>query len=41
LSNGNPWEIERVDVEYKVRFYGKVRKSTDSKGIERSSWEDC
>ncbi len=33
LSNGNPWEIERVDVEYKVRFYGKVRKTTDSKGI--------
>lgn len=41
LSNGNPWEIERVDVEYKVKFYGKVRKTIDAKGIERSYWEDC
>lgn len=38
LSNGNPWEIERVDVEYKVHFYGKVRKAPDAKGIERSFW---
>lgn len=33
LSNGNPWEIERVDVQYKVHFYGKVRKETDAKGV--------
>lgn len=23
LHNGNPWEIERTDVQYPVRFYGK------------------
>lgn len=41
LSNGNPWEIERIDVEYRVHFYGKVRKAFDTKGVERSHWEDC
>jgi starch phosphorylase len=24
LSNGNPWEIERLDIQYSVRFYGKI-----------------
>jgi starch phosphorylase len=24
LEKGNPWEIERPDVTYKIRFYGKV-----------------
>lgn len=24
LERGNPWEIERPDVTYKIRFYGKV-----------------
>ena len=24
LVNGNPWEIERLDVQYLVRFYGNV-----------------
>lgn len=28
-------------MEYKVQFYGKVKKVTDKKGIERSHWEDC
>ena len=27
LSKGNPWEIERDDITYQVRFYGHVRKS--------------
>lgn len=38
LSSGNPWEIERIDVNYKVHFYGHVRKAVDSKGVERSYW---
>lgn len=38
LSYGNPWEIERLDVYYRVKFYGYVRKSFEN-GIERSSWE--
>ena len=28
-------------MEYKVHFYGKVRKAVDPKGVERSLWEDC
>ncbi len=24
LTHGNPWEIERLDVTYPVRFYGNV-----------------
>ena len=28
-------------MEYKVKFYGKVRRAKDSKGIERCYWEDC
>lgn len=40
LSEGNPWEIERTDVQYKVRFYGKTRKIVDIKGREKSIWED-
>ncbi len=29
LKNGNPWEIERSDVVYPVRFYGLLRKKGD------------
>lgn len=38
LSYGNPWEIQRLDVQYPVRFYGQVRKLTEN-GKERSVWE--
>ena len=41
LSEGNPWEIERVDVQYKVRFYGNTRKYLDAKGKQRILWENC
>jgi starch phosphorylase len=30
LERGNPWEIERPDVTYKIRFYGKVQYETGS-----------
>lgn len=39
LSQGNPWEIERLDVQYKVRFYGKTRKIKKA-GKEISIWEN-
>jgi starch phosphorylase len=39
LVRGNPWEIERFDVTYPVRFYGHVNTTTDASGRERSSWE--
>ena len=32
LSEGNPWEIERVDVQYRIKFYGRTRKVVDAKG---------
>jgi len=39
LSTGNPWEIQRIDVQYPVRFYGSVKKVVDSTGKEKSIWE--
>ncbi|CAD8163335.1 unnamed protein product [Paramecium octaurelia] len=38
LNHGNPWEIERLDVQYQIRFYGFVKKVWDH-GVERSVWE--
>lgn len=38
LARGNPWEIERLDVGYKVHFYGKVKTYMED-GIERKDWE--
>lgn len=32
LTRGNPWEIERIDVTYKIGFYGKSNKISDIKG---------
>ena len=32
LNRGNPWEFERVDVMYPVRFYGHVYTVTDARG---------
>jgi glycogen phosphorylase len=39
LTRGNPWEIERVDVVYPVRFYGHVTLTTDASGREYSVWD--
>jgi starch phosphorylase len=38
LKNGNPWEIERPDIIYPIRFYGHVSKYWDN-GVERATWE--
>ncbi len=37
LSRGNPWEIERIDVQVKVHFYGRVEKYKEG-GVERCRW---
>ena len=37
LNKGNPWEIERQDVTYEIRFYGDVHKYKDG-STERSNW---
>eukprot|EP00190_Bangiopsis_sp_CCMP1999_P005735 CAMPEP_0198725658 /NCGR_PEP_ID=MMETSP1475-20131203/2918_1 /TAXON_ID= ORGANISM="Unidentified sp., Strain CCMP1999" /NCGR_SAMPLE_ID=MMETSP1475 /ASSEMBLY_ACC=CAM_ASM_001111 /LENGTH=873 /DNA_ID=CAMNT_0044487465 /DNA_START=98 /DNA_END=2719 /DNA_ORIENTATION=- len=36
LTYGNPWEIERLDVSYPVKFYGEVRHNGD-----RYEWTGC
>lgn len=38
LSHGNPWEVQREDVNYHVRFYGYIKKYNDG-GVERAHWE--
>ncbi|MBD3379212.1 MAG: glycogen/starch/alpha-glucan family phosphorylase, partial [Candidatus Omnitrophica bacterium] len=40
LSLGNPWEFERPEMTYKVRFYGKTSKRTDRQGKLRVDWTD-
>lgn len=39
LKSGNPWEIERSDVVYPIRFYGRVENYTEH-GVERANWVD-
>jgi starch phosphorylase len=39
LVNGNPWEIERIDVQYMIRFYGQVVTTTLYDGTQKFSWE--
>lgn len=40
LNHGNPWEIERQDVTYEIRFGGVSNKYMDGEQ-ERSNWENC
>ena len=37
LKQGNPWEIERPDVTYPVRFFGHIRKYHED-GVESAEW---
>ncbi|KAG4094026.1 glycosyl transferase [Neocallimastix lanati (nom. inval.)] len=39
LNFGNPWEIERLDVSYEVRFRGYVNKVTEEDGTISYVWE--
>ncbi|MEO5360650.1 MAG: glycogen/starch/alpha-glucan phosphorylase [Nitrospirota bacterium] len=40
LRYGNPWEIERPEYLFIVKFYGKVNKYTDKHGRFICSWID-
>jgi starch phosphorylase len=38
LRYGNPWEIERPEFTYPVRFYGKVNSNRDENGDFKYDW---
>ncbi len=40
LRHGNPWEIERPEVFYTVRFHGRVNRFRAPSGVEVSEWVD-
>ncbi|MBN1835818.1 MAG: glycogen/starch/alpha-glucan phosphorylase [Spirochaetales bacterium] len=40
LRYGNPWEIERPEFLYPVRFYGQVNQWIDGEGRLRMDWTD-
>ncbi len=40
LMNGNPWDILRRDLEYRVKFYGKAVKLQNPDGSYRFEWID-
>jgi len=39
LTFGNPWEIERRDVAYPVRFYGRINRYKDEHGNNVTRWD--
>lgn len=38
LALGNPWEIQRQDIVFPIRFYGSTHKQTGPDGKERTIW---
>jgi len=38
LEQGNPWEVERSDIIYPIRFYGHIH-TWDDGGTKRANWE--
>jgi glycogen phosphorylase len=40
LRYGNPWEFERPEYLYPIKFYGSVRQYTDEKGILQNEWQN-
>jgi len=38
LSHGNPWEIERFDIQYPVHFFGHIKEETDLDGNVKVVW---
>ena len=40
LRYGNPWEIERPESLYPVKFYGYVHQYIDARGHFRAEWKD-
>jgi len=41
LRYGNPWEIERPESLYAVKFYGYVHQYVDARGQFRAEWKDA
>ncbi len=41
LRYGNPWEFERPEYLYPIRFYGRVRQHNDMEGALKSEWVDA
>ena len=41
LRYGNPWEVERPNVLYPVRFGGRTEHYRDGNGNDRTRWVDC
>jgi starch phosphorylase len=40
LQKGNPWDILRRDLEYRVKFYGKTNKIQNPDGTFKFEWVD-
>ncbi len=40
LIDGNPWEIERPESQFDIRFYGRVSTYKDDQGHTKYRWED-
>jgi starch phosphorylase len=40
LRFGNPWEIERPEFNYRIKFYGHINQSMDSDGRLNCDWVD-
>ena len=40
LQNGNPWDILRRDLEYRVKFYGKSVEELKPDGTYKFNWTD-
>jgi starch phosphorylase len=40
LQKGNPWDILRRDLEYRVKFYGKTNKIQNPDGTYKFEWVD-
>ncbi|MGA7616151.1 MAG: glycogen/starch/alpha-glucan phosphorylase [Thermoanaerobaculia bacterium] len=40
LRYGNPWEVPRPDVLFRVKFYGRVQYYRDEQGRDRIDWVD-
>jgi len=41
LENGNPWEIPRNELNFKIKFNGKLEKTTDANGKIKYDWVDA
>ncbi len=38
LHAGNPWEVERPEIVYRVQFGGRTHHTVDEKGVHHAEW---